>query len=137
MIPYQDCIVFLLAKAHQSAQAAFKRRLQELGLTTVQGLLLSTLAEEEGVSVGDLGRKLGLDTATLAGVLDRLAAGGWVRRETDPEDARVGRLYLSEKSRLASDDIARAVEAANDDVLGGFSLEEKLLLKRMLRDLRE
>lgn len=137
MVHYRDCIVFLLAKAHQGAQAAFKRRLQGLGLTTVQGLLLSSLGEEEGVSVGDIGRKLGLDTATLAGVLDRLAVAGWVRRETDPEDARVGRIYLSDRAKAAALELEQAIEAANQDVLGGFSLEEKLLLKRMLRDLRE
>ena len=137
MISYRDCIVFLLAKAHQRAQGAFKQRLQPLGLTTVQGLLLGSLLEEEGVSVGDVGRKLGLDTATLAGVLERMAASGWIRRETDPDDARVGRIFVTEKARLAAPPLGEAVEAANLDVLGDFSLEEKLLLKRMLRDVRE
>lgn len=136
MIDYRECIVFLLAKAHQSAQAAFKNRLQALGLTTVQGLVLGSLTEEEGVSVGEIGRKLGLDTATLAGVLDRLTSAEWIRRETDPEDARVGRLYLTERAKVALPELSSAIEAANQDLLGGFSLEEKLLLKRMLRDLR-
>lgn len=136
MIDYRDCIVFLLAKAHQRAQAAFKQRLRPFGLTTVQGLLLGALSEEEGISVGDLGRKLGLDTATLAGVLERLESSGWIRREADPEDARVGRLFLGEKSLAILPELETAADGASMDVLGGFTIEEKVLFKRLLKDTR-
>lgn len=137
MISYRDCIVFLLAKAHQRAQAAFKERLRAHGLTPVQCLFLEALWEQEGVAVGEIGRGLLLDTATLAGVLDRLVAAGWVRREADPDDGRVGRVFLTEKARAAVDSLVEAIERTNEDLLGDFSLEEKVLLKRLLRDLRK
>lgn len=137
MIPYRECIVFLLAKAHQRAQAACKARLQAYGMTPVQCLLLEALWEEEGLAVGEIGRRLGLDSATLAGVLDRMVAAGWVLREQDPEDGRVGRVFLTDRARHATPDLAEAIELTNDDVLGDFSVEEKVLLKRLLRDLRE
>ncbi len=136
MISYRDCIVFLLAKAHQRAQADFKARLQAHGLTPVQCLFLEALWEEEGLPVGEIGRRLALDTATLAGVLDRMVAAGWVSRQQDPEDGRVGRVFLTDRAREATPELARVIELTNDEVLGGFSLEEKVLLKRLLRDLR-
>lgn len=138
MISYRDCIVFLLAKAHQRAQAVFKEHLQAHGLTPVQCLLLEVLwQEDQGLAVGEIGRRLTLDAATLAGVLDRLVAAGWLRREADPEDGRVARIYLTERAQLATDDLQAAIETTNQELLEEFSLEEMVLLKRLLRDFRD
>ncbi len=130
--------MFLLAKAHQRAQAVFKEHLQVYGLTPVQCLLLEVLwQEDEGLAVGEIGRRLTLDAATLAGVLDRLVAGGWLRREGDPEDGRVARIYLTERAQLATGDLQVAIETTNQELLEEFSLEETVLLKRLLRDFRD
>ena len=85
MISYRDNIVFLLAKAHQRAQGALKMQLQPFDLTTMQCLFLEALWEEEGLSVGEIGRRITLDTATLAGILDRLA---YRRYHQMPEELR-------------------------------------------------
>lgn len=90
MINYRDNLVFLLAKAHQRAQGVLKGHLQAHGLTPVQCLILESLFEEEGLSIGDIGRRLVLDTATLAGVLDRMSTAGWLRREPD----QIGRAHV-------------------------------------------
>ncbi len=101
MISYRDNIVFLLAKAHQRAQGVLKGQLQPMGLTSMQCLFLEALWEEDGLSVGEIGRRIVLDTATLAGILDRMVTAGWVRRETDSLDGRVARVYLTEKATAA------------------------------------
>jgi DNA-binding MarR family transcriptional regulator len=137
MILYQDNIVFLLAKAHQRAQATLKGRLQTFGLTPMQCLFMEALWEEDGLSVGEIGRRIALDTATLAGILDRLVTAGWVKRETDAQDGRVARVYLTAKARESIDLLAKAMEQTNNDLLKTFSPEEKLLLKRFLRDFRD
>lgn len=136
MMSFRDNIVFLLAKAHQRAQGVLKGYLQTLGLTPMQCLFLESLLEEDGLSVGEIGRRISLDTATLAGILDRLVTAGWVRREADPVDGRVARVFLAEKALGVIADLAAAIERTNDELLSGFSLEEKLLLKRFLRDFR-
>jgi len=137
MISYRENIVFLLAKAHQRAQGALKANLQAFGLTPMQCLFMESLWEENGLSVGEIGRRIALDTATLAGVLDRMVTAGWVRRETDPEDGRVARVYLTDKAKGSMTDMAAAIERANNELLGNFALEEKLLFKRFLRDVKE
>lgn len=136
MIPYRDCIVFLLANAHKQAQATTRRHLSALGLTPVQCLLLEALFEEAGLPVGEIGKRIGLDTATLAGVLERMAASGWIRRETDANDGRVVKIFLTEKAQQVAADVDGAVELANDEILRNFTLEEKILFKRFLRDVR-
>jgi len=134
VVNFRDNIAFMIAKAHQHAQGVLKAQLKAFGLTPVQCLVLESLWDEEGLSVGEVGRRLTLDTATLAGVLDRMVNAGWVLREVDPADARVARIYLSEKAKAITADLAGTIEHTNNELLNSFSLEEKLLFKRFLRD---
>ena len=136
MSDYDDCILFLLAKAYQQVSASFKGRLKEYGLTPVQNLVLSALREEDGVPIGEIGRKLVLDPATLAGTLDRMAVAGWVDKTPDAQDGRVVRVWQTEKARQNGPELGREIQEINENALRGLSLEEKLLLKRLLRDLK-
>ena len=137
MISFCENIVFLLAKAHQRAQGTLKAYLQDWGLTPMQCLFMEALWEEDGLSVGEIGRRIALDTATLAGVLDRMVTADWVRRETDQIDGRVTRVFLTKKAREAVSGLASAIEVTNNELLNNFSLEEKLLFKRFLRDVKD
>ena len=136
MKTYDDCIIFLLAKAYQRAHGNFKKRLYTYGLTPIQHLILEALWREDGLSTGDVGKKLVLDGATLSGVLDRLAAGGWVLKKSDMTDKRVQRIFLTTKSRDLKPRLSEARNQTNEDLLRPFTLEEKVLLKRFLRDLQ-
>jgi DNA-binding MarR family transcriptional regulator len=45
-------------------------------------------AEEEPVTAGHLAQLTGLTTGAITGVIDRLEAAGYARRERDPDDRR-------------------------------------------------
>ena len=132
---YEDCIVFLLAKAYQKAHANFKKRLIAYGLTPIQHLILEALWQEDGQSAGDIGKKLVLDAATLSGVLDRLAAGDWIKKEPDPMDKRIIRIYSTKKVKGLRSKLSEERIQANEEIMRNLSLEEKVLLKRLLRDI--
>jgi DNA-binding MarR family transcriptional regulator len=135
--PYEDCVVYLLAKAYQRAHALLKRRLVAYGLTPIQQLVLGALWHDEGISAGDLGKKLVLDPATLSGLLDRMAERGWIVKQTDPDDKRVLRIYLTDEARNLEPRLTEERDSANEEILRNLSLEEKVLLKRLLKDLRD
>lgn len=130
-----DCTVFLLGKAYQKAHADFKKRLKPYGLTNMQHLVLEGLWYRDGVTATELGRLLILDKATLSGVLDRMAEAGWIIKEEDPADRRVFRLHPSEKANRQKDRLLEDRRKANEALLAGFTTEERVLLKRFLRDL--
>ncbi|MCP4627445.1 MAG: MarR family transcriptional regulator [bacterium] len=136
MKSYDDCILFLLAKAYQKAHGDFKKRLHSYGLTPIQHLVLEALWDQDGLSAGDIGKRLVFDGATLSGVLDRLAAGGWVLKQSDMGDKRMLRISLTPKSRELMPKLSAVRNETNKKLLAGFSLEEKLLLKRLLRDIQ-
>ena len=136
MKTYDDCIIFLLAKAYQKAHGDFKRRLQLYGLTPIQHLIIEVLWAEDGLSASEISKKLVLDGATLSGVLDRLTAGGWVVKESDSTDKRIMRIYLTSKSKGLKPKLSEARDRTNEELLESFTLEEKVLLKRLLRDIQ-
>jgi len=130
-----DCTIFLLAKAYQKAHGQFKKDLKPFKLTNIQHLVLEALWYQEGFTAAELGKFLVLDKATLSGVLDRLVDAGWIRKESDPEDGRVVRLYTAEKADKMKTELIILRKAANEKLLAGFNPEEQVLLKRFLRDL--
>ena len=136
MISYQDVILFILSKANQRVYATFKSQLQPYGMTPMQALVLNALYEEEGLSAGELGKRLVLDSATLSGVLDRMAEAGWIIKNSDKTDRRVLNIQLTEKSNQFRDEFLQKTENVNQKVLSSFNTEERLLLIRMLKDLR-
>lgn len=136
MESFEDCIVFQLAKAYQRAHGILKEHLRPYGLTAVQRLILGVLEEEDGLSAGEIGQRLVLDSATLSGILERMADNGWISKEPDPNDRRVVRVFATAKAKGLVDELRQAVIDSNQAVLSPLSLEEKILLKRLLRDLR-
>jgi DNA-binding MarR family transcriptional regulator len=47
------------------------------------------------LTAGEIGGHLGLSSGAVTGLVDRLEAGGWVRRERDPRDRRRVIVHLS------------------------------------------
>jgi DNA-binding MarR family transcriptional regulator len=132
---YEDVIVFILSKANQRVYGTIKTRLQPYGLTPMQALVLHALYEEEGLSAGELGKRLCLDSATLSGVLDRMAENGWIIKNIVKEDRRVLNIQLTDRSRQFRDKFLQDTETVNQELLSSLRLEERLLLVRMLKDL--
>ena len=136
MPQYEDCIIFLLAKAYQKAHASFKQKLAPFNITPVQQLVLAVLEEEEFLSPGEIAERVAMDNATLSGVLDRMRESGLIRKEGNPEDRRSLRVQLTLKAKRMREELAAQRKAINEEITGRLPLEERLLLKRMLRDLK-
>jgi DNA-binding MarR family transcriptional regulator len=136
MTQYEDCIIFLLAKAYQKAHGNFKQHLLPYGITPVQHLILEALWVEEGLTASEIGKRLVLDNATLSGILDRMSEKGWVLKATDDTDKRFIRIYLTDKAKKLKPSILAEREKSNEEILGSLNLEEQVLLKRLLKDIR-
>ena len=130
-----DCTIFLLAKAYQKAHGRLRQLLRPYDLTNLQHLVMEALWYRQGATAAELGKLLILDKATLSGTLDRMLESGWIRKKRDPDDGRVFRLLTTDKADAIKEDLIELRIKANDEMLETFSIEEKLLLKRMLIDL--
>lgn len=133
--PHKDCYVFLLAKAYQRGHGLVQRRLRPYGLTNIQYLVLEALWHREGLTAVELGQMLLIDKATLSGVLDRMVEGDWLVRERDERDRRMFRLFPSDKANGLRETLVAERKAANEELLERFTLEERVLLRRLLMDM--
>lgn len=131
----ENCFIFLMAKVYQKVHSNFKKQLQQYDLTPMRHLVLEALWNEEGLTAGEIARRLGLDNATLSGVIDRMAKTGWIVKKADPGDKRAMQIFLTPKAKEMKSPILEERRKANEESLSPLSVEEKVFLKRLLKDL--
>lgn len=128
----EDCLTFLLGKAHQRVYQYGKEALKPYGITPVQFAFLHVLWERDGQVGADIGERLRLDSATMTGLIDRLVQNHCVERRPDARDRRVNRIYLTERGRGLQDVLPDSMERANEELLAGFSEQDQAVLRRLL-----
>lgn len=110
----------------------FQRVCAEHGLKpTVMGVL-GSLADTDGLSHRQLADRMMLSPATLTPVLDALEEAGEVRRDRDPQDRRVVRLYLTDLGRLRLGAAAGVVVAAFRDQMPRPSPADEKIIRGYL-----
>jgi DNA-binding MarR family transcriptional regulator len=103
-----------------------------LGMRLRHFVVLSYLAERDGVPQQELGDILYMDANNLVLLLNELEATDFVRRRRDPEDRRRHIVEITDAGRAALRDGERARDAIEDDVLGALDAEERATLRRLL-----
>lgn len=131
-----DCIFFQFAKANQLASRFLSQKVSDLNLTPVQALVLGFLHMEDQITSGELGKKTGLDSATLTGILDRLEAAEFIERRNNPDDRRSIHIHLTPKGSGLSKAVIEVIEAANKEFLQVLTKEEKRDLFEIIKKLR-
>lgn len=96
-LDHQLC--FALYSASLAMTKVYKPLLEPLGLTYPQYLVMLVLWEGDGVTVGQIGERLKLDSGTLTPLLKRLEAQGLVQRLRDSADERRVLLRLTAAGR--------------------------------------
>jgi DNA-binding MarR family transcriptional regulator len=89
-------LCFALYAASRAMTARYRPLLDALGLTYPQYLAMLVLWEQDGLSVGDLGERLQLDSGTLTPLLKRLETAGLVQRTRRPADERSVEIRLTD-----------------------------------------
>lgn len=88
-------VCFALAVASRSVISIYRPVLEPLKLTHPQYLVMLALWQHAPLRVGELGRLLALEPATLSPLLKRLEAVGYVERRREEADERALRLTLT------------------------------------------
>lgn len=131
----EDCISFLTGKAAQQVARRARERLAPHGVTPVQYAVLRALWERDGQSGAELGGRLGMDSATTTGIIDRLEAAGLLRRSPDGDDRRVHRAVLTPRGRSLRGPLDRAMDGLNAEIAAAMTEAEAAALWAALRRL--
>jgi DNA-binding MarR family transcriptional regulator len=93
---------FLLAKASQRWNELLYAHFSERGYGEVRpayGSILLPLFEEDGLRIGELGRRARLAKQTMTTMIRLMERDGLVIREPDPDDGRATRVHLTPRAR--------------------------------------
>lgn len=93
-------------------------RTRELGVSPLEGHVLTYLRKYAPAPVGELVRVFGLKQSTFTSLLDRLERDGLVRREPNPADRRSFLVHLTERGRGLTTRLNRLLERLEDDIRG-------------------
>lgn len=81
-------VVRELVRAYQAFRSYSDAHIRQLGLTSSQFDVISTLGNTPGMTFNKLAEKTLTTKGELTGIIDRLEKKGLVRREVPPEDRR-------------------------------------------------
>ena len=84
----------LLWSVEHGLERMSKKMENEIGITGPQRLVLRVVGQFPGLSASELAHIVRLHPSTITGILQRLVAGGWLERRTDPSDTRRVQLRL-------------------------------------------
>ena len=136
-----DEFLAVLTSVSRAVKAHLESRLLSHGVHAGQQFILESLWREDGLTPGELAHRIGVETPTVTRAAQRMEVTGLVRRIPDPEDARLVRVYLTERGREVQMLLPALLSSATEEVLAGLTQEDRTelvrLLKRMQKNLLE
>jgi MarR family transcriptional regulator, lower aerobic nicotinate degradation pathway regulator len=122
-----------IRRLQQIAVAIFLQECQAHGITPVQYAALQSIGNAPGTDQRTLARAIGLDTSTVAGVIDRLEARALVLRSASPQDRRVRLLTLTDTGRALLKAAVPAMQRAQQRILHPLPAAQRTEFMRMLK----
>jgi len=110
----------------------FDRRAQHLGLTRAQWTVVAHLYRRQGVNQTTLADWLDVEKITVARLVDRLEAAGWVERRPDPQDRRAKCLFLTDKVYPMLAEMRAVADEVQAEALRGLEPAEQERMIEML-----
>ncbi len=90
-------------------------------ITPPQWGALSLLLEQDGLTIGSMSQKRGVDAPAATAIITRMEQNGLVERHHDREDRRVVKVYLTEEGRDISQTLVPPVAHFDQSITRGFS----------------
>jgi DNA-binding MarR family transcriptional regulator len=99
LIPLDAQLCFSLYSTSIAINRTYKPLLDALGVTYPQYLVLTTLWETDGQTIGAIADRLALEPSTITPLVKRLEQAGFVGRQRNPADERQVNVTLTAKGR--------------------------------------
>lgn len=113
------------------------RRMEDMDLNPSQSGILFILNSQGRLSQRQLADKIGITPPSMTVTLRKLEERGYIRKEPDERDQRIVRICLSEAGKECIEKLKSIMTEMEDILYQGFSVEEKLLFRRLLLEMRK
>ncbi len=128
----EEQVGYLLRRAHQRASAIFQVGIGDPNITPTQYSSMVKLNEYTELSQNLLGRLVGMDKATMQGVVRRLKERGLVDSRPDPGDARRTLLSLTTEGQRLVNKLLINGPAVSRETMKPLTAQEQRQLLELL-----
>lgn len=135
--PIHETLNYLLVQVCKAHRQKASTLLSQVELYAGQEMLLLKLWAKDGLMQSEMADELCVQPATITKMLDRMVESGLVERRKDPDDQRVSRIYLTAKGIALQEPVADVWQQFENQATADFTLEEKILLRRLLLQLQK
>lgn len=126
-----------ITQAARSMRTALSRMLADSGLYAGQDGVVMLLAEEDGLTPGQLAHKLGVKAPTMTRTIGRMEAQGFLERRADDSDGRLTKVHLTETGRQTVERIDNSASDCGALATRGLSDKDVKTLIKLLRTVDE
>lgn len=126
----------LISAVSRSLRTLVDRRLNRYGVHAGQHVILACLWEQDGLTPGQLARRIGLETPTVTRAVQRMSAAGLVERRGDLTDGRLVRVWLTTRGKQLRRVIPRVLRDLRGEAFADLSVREQALLSQLLSKVR-
>lgn len=133
--PLGDLPGHYIRRLQQQAVALFMQETEGYGITPVQFAALKAVHHRPGLDQRTLARRIGFDTSTIAGVIDRLEARGLMQRNASPADRRVRLLTLTDAGHSLLAAVIAPMLRAQERMLAPLPAADRPVFMQMLKTL--
>ena len=129
---------FLLHETSRAWRTKLDQRLKPLGLSMGKWTTLAHLARGgDKLTQAEVAARVGIEGATLAGILDRLEQDGWVKRKSCTDDRRCKTVHLRKRSGTVLEQIFATAQGLRHELLHGISKSDLETCARVLGTVRD
>ena len=134
-IPLDGQLCFSLYSTAIAINRTYKPMLDALGITYPQYLVLSTLWEKDGQTIGAIATRLALEPSTITPLVKRLEQAGFLGRRRNPADERQVEVRLTPKGR----DLRAETACLTETLLqrSGMTVDQIIALNQQVQMLRD
>jgi DNA-binding MarR family transcriptional regulator len=125
-------LLTLFTHAAKLLREAADDAMSPYGVRVGQHIVLRELWEEDGLTPGEVARRIGAATPTVVNTATRMEEAGLITRRPDPADARLVRLYLAQGGLAARQPVRAARAALERDVTSALTAGELDALRAAL-----
>lgn len=114
-----------------------RSEMKSLGIGAGDYAFLILLFMKEGVSQDELSQLMRVDKSYTARALAKLEKTGMVRRETDPDEHRIKRVFLTQKTRDLEPEIFQIIKNWNEVLVRDIDPAECDVIRRGMDQMAE
>ncbi|MCW4005748.1 MAG: MarR family transcriptional regulator [Candidatus Bathyarchaeota archaeon] len=127
----------LISRLYQNISIYIDSKLKDYGIGSGQISFMIALQQEDGINQEELTAKLGVNKATTARAIAKLAKEGYVYRRRDEADNRAYKIYLTKKWQETGPKVESVLQRLTETLSTGLNEDERAAVVRLLEQMSQ